>query len=47
MKRPKFYPMELVRIRTPGRDEKLGSRPPGNLMMGKTGTVEIAVISEA
>ncbi|PKB71458.1 MAG: hypothetical protein BZY87_05260 [SAR202 cluster bacterium Io17-Chloro-G6] len=42
MKRPKFYPMDLVRVRTPGRHEKLGSRPPGTLIMGKTATVEIA-----
>ena len=42
MKRPKFYPMDLVRVRTPSRDEKLGSRPPGTLIMGKTATVEIA-----
>ena len=42
MIRPKFYPMDLVRVRTPGRHEKLGSRPPGTLIMGKTATVEIA-----
>ncbi len=42
MKRPKFHPMELVRVRTPGRHEKLGSRPPGTLTMRKTTTVEIA-----
>ncbi len=42
MKRPKFHPMDLVRVRTPKRDEKLGSRPPGTLIMGKTATVEIA-----
>ncbi len=34
--------MDLVRVRTPGRHEKLGSRPPGTLIMGKTATVEIA-----
>ena len=42
MKRPKFFPMDLVRVRTPGVHEKLGSRPPGTLIMGKTATVEIA-----
>ena len=42
MKRPKFHPMDLVRVRTPGPHEKLGSRPPGTLIMGKTATVEIA-----
>ena len=42
MKRPKFFPMDLVRVRTPGVHEKLGSRPPGALIMGKTATVEIA-----
>ena len=42
MKRPKFHPMELVRVRTPGPDEKLGPQPPGTLIMGKTGTVEMA-----
>ena len=42
LKRPKFYPMDLVRVRTPGPHEKLGSRPPGTLIMGKTATVEIA-----
>ena len=42
MKRPKFYHMDLVRVRTVGRHEKLGSRPPGTLIMGKTATVEIA-----
>ncbi len=34
--------MDLVRVRTPGQHEKLGSRPPGTLTMGKTATVEIA-----
>ena len=34
--------MDLVRVRTPGRHEKLGSRPPGTLIVGKTTTVEIA-----
>ncbi len=34
--------MDLVRVRTPGQHEKLGSRPPGTLIMGKTATVEIA-----
>lgn len=34
--------MDLVRVRTPGQGEKLGSRPPGTLIMGKTATVEIA-----
>ena len=34
--------MDLVRVRTPGRHEKLGSWPPGTLIMGKTATVEIA-----
>ncbi len=42
MKRPKFHPMDLVRVRTPGQHEKLGTRPPGTLIMGKTATVEIA-----
>lgn len=34
--------MDLVKVRTPGRHENLGSQPPGTLIMGKTGTVEIA-----
>ena len=42
MKRPKFHPMELVRVRTPGLYEKPVSQPPGTLIMGKTATVEIA-----
>ncbi|MCH8893385.1 MAG: hypothetical protein IIB32_07765 [Chloroflexi bacterium] len=42
MKRPKFHPMDLVKVRTPGRHETLGSRPPGTLIMGKTAIVEIA-----
>ncbi len=42
MKRPKFFPMDLVRVRTPGRNEKLGANPPGTLIMGRTATVEIA-----
>ncbi len=42
MKRPKFHPMDLVRVRTPSQHEKLGTRPPGTLIMGKTATVEIA-----
>ena len=42
MKRPKFHPMDFVRVRAPGPHEKLGSRPPGTLIMGKTATVEIA-----
>ena len=42
MKRPKFHPLDLVKIRTPGQYEKLGSRPPGTLIMGQTATVEIA-----
>ena len=44
LKRPKFHPIDLVRVRTPGRYEKLGSRPPGTLIMGKTAVVEIAVL---
>lgn len=42
MKRPKFHPLDLVRVRTPGPHEILGSRPPGTLIMGQTATVEIA-----
>ena len=42
MKRPKFNLMELVRIRTPGKHEKPSAQSPGTLIMGKTGTVEIA-----
>ena len=42
MKRPKFHPMDLVKVRTPGKHEKLAGQPPGTLIMGKTGTVEIA-----
>ena len=34
--------MDLVRVRTPGQHEKLGSRRPETLIMGKTATVEIA-----
>ncbi len=34
--------MHLVRVRTPSRHEKLGSRPPGTLVMGKTATADIA-----
>ena len=34
--------MDLVRVRTPGPHEELGTRPPGTLIMGKTATVEIA-----
>ena len=42
MNRPKFHPMDLVRVRTPGQHEKLGTRPPGTLIMGETATVKIA-----
>jgi len=42
LKRPKFHPMDLVKVRTPGQHEKLGTRPPGTLIMGQTATVEIA-----
>jgi len=42
LERPKFHSMDLVRVRVLGRHEKLGSRPPGTLTMGKTATVEIA-----
>ena len=42
MNRPKFHHMELVRVRTPGQHEKLGSHPPGTLIMGNTATVENA-----
>ena len=41
MMRPKFQPMDLVRVRTPDPDERLGSRPPGTLIMGKTGTISL------
>ncbi len=34
--------MELVRVRTPSQHQKLGTHPPGTLIMGKTATVEIA-----
>ena len=39
--------MDLVRVRTPGVHEKLGSRPPGTLIMGKTATVETATVEIA
>ena len=42
MKQPKYHPMDLVRVRTPGQHESLGSSPPGTLIMGQTATVEIA-----
>ena len=42
LKRPKFHPMDLVRVKTPGKYDDLGPRPPGTLIMGKTATVEIA-----
>lgn len=42
LKRHKFYPLNLVRASTPGPHEKLGSRPRGTLIMGKTTTVETA-----
>ncbi len=42
MKRPKFHPMDLVRVRTPVQHEKLGTRPRGTLITGKTATVEIS-----
>ncbi|MBT98339.1 MAG: hypothetical protein CL902_06910 [Dehalococcoidia bacterium] len=42
MKRPKFHPLDMVRVRTPGQHEELGANPPGTLIMGRTATVEIA-----
>ena len=42
LKRTKFHPMDLVKVRTPGKYEELGPRPPGTLIMGKIATVEIA-----
>jgi len=42
LKRPKFQSLDLVRVRTPDKTEKLGANPPGTLIMGKTATVEIA-----
>lgn len=42
LKRPKFNPMDLVKVRSPGKYEELGPRPPGTLIMGKFATVEIA-----
>ena len=32
----------MVRVKTPGKYDDLGSRPPGTLIMGKTATEEIA-----